>query len=128
MPTVSFNPGFGTVKSGKGPAVICSNVPKYVAYAAIAACPDGTCLWKPVAGATSATVTIPSSQNCPNAWIAFKLIGAPTPRPCAAMGTITFPIPPGTSNILFTVYFPTKPAPSSVSIVWNPAEIEPDCS
>ena len=122
-----LSPGYGLIKAGGRSLAICSNVPKFVGYATIVACKDGTVLWEPVSGATSATVSLQNPQNCPDAWIALKLIGAATPLPCAAKGSLTFAIPPETSNILFTVYFPTKSAVAGVNLVWNPSEIQPYC-
>ena len=128
MPNATPTPGFGVIKSGNTPPAICSGVPKFVAFAPIVACSNGTVLWQPAAGATSGTVSIKNPQNFPDAWVAFKLIGASPSSPCAAKGSLTFNIPPGTSNIMFTIYFPKKPAATGISIVWNANEIEPDCS
>jgi hypothetical protein len=122
-----LSPGYGSIKAGNKPPAICGDVPKFVACAPIIACPDGSVLWQPVPGAATATVSIENSQNNPEVWIAYKLIGAATPRPCACKGSITFNIPPGASLIMFTVYFTTKPATTAVSITWNANEIQPHC-
>ena len=114
-------PGYGVVKTS-GPSKICNDVPKFVAQAPIAACSTGTYLWKPIAGAAQATVTI---DNQPNAWIACKMIGAPQLSPCAGKGSLTFPNPPAGAQMAFTVYFTQKPCPTSVSI--TPVGIEGDC-
>jgi hypothetical protein len=121
-------PGFGSIKAGNKPPALCSDVPKFVASACIVACPlTSTVLWQPIPGATTATVSIQDPLTYPDAWIAYKLIGAPTPHPCAGKGSITFHIPTGSPLIMFTVYF-TKPQSSSgVSIMWNPGEIQPSC-
>src|ERR1039457_2194077 len=80
---------YGTIRIGSQPKSYCTQVPKFVAYSTISPCPNNlNLLWQPASGASQATVTV---RDYPDAWIAYKFVGAPTPPgSCAQKHQITF--------------------------------------
>ena len=117
-------PGFGVIRSGN-PAPICNLVPtRCKAYATIISCSTTrTILWEPVAAGSPVTVALPANYS--DAWIACKTSGGDPCSPCAAQGSLTFTIPPGVTEMFFTVYFPIKPAATGLTITYT--NIKPIC-
>lgn len=133
---MSTPPSYGIIKPGKQPGgALCSGVGNtYVAYATIMSCPaNQSALFMPVnpippGGLQLNNLSVQNSAAYPGLKLAIKLYGIATPTQCcfpADQGNISITLPVGTKQVMFTAYFASQPAGTTITLIYDTAQITP---